>query len=80
MKTRQRLSYVELNVEVVSQLSRRFKPTPVVIKTSIEKLIEKEYLMRDPQDRKVIIYLVRFSLCGLPSPSLLTRLGCARVG
>ncbi|PLW50802.1 hypothetical protein PCANC_14292 [Puccinia coronata f. sp. avenae] len=57
MKTRQRLSYVELNVEVVSQLSRRFKPTPVVIKTSIEKLIEKEYLMRDPQDRKVIIYL-----------------------
>lgn len=57
MKTRQRLSYVELNVEVISQLSRRFKPTPMVIKTSIEKLIEKEYLMRDPQDRKVIIYL-----------------------
>ncbi|KAI9608015.1 hypothetical protein H4Q26_005468 [Puccinia striiformis f. sp. tritici PST-130] len=52
MKTRQRLNYVELNVEVVSQLSRRFKPTPIVIKTSIEKLIEKEYLMRDPQDRK----------------------------
>ncbi|KAA1130584.1 Cullin-3, variant 2 [Puccinia graminis f. sp. tritici] len=62
MKTRQRLAYVELNVEVVSQLSRRFKPTPVVIKTSIEKLIEKEYLMRDPQDRKIIIYLVRLLL------------------
>ncbi|POV95948.1 hypothetical protein PSHT_15402, partial [Puccinia striiformis] len=61
MKTRQRLNYVELNVEVVSQLSRRFKPTPIVIKTSIEKLIEKEYLMRDPQDRKIIIYLVRTS-------------------
>lgn len=57
MKTRQRLGYIELNNEVIGQLSKRFKPTPMVIKTSIEKLIEKEYLMRDPNDRKVIIYL-----------------------
>ncbi|KAH9808719.1 Cullin [Melampsora americana] len=58
MKTRQRLGYTELNHEVINQLAKRFKPTPTVIKTSIEKLIEKEYLARDNNDRKILIYLV----------------------
>ncbi|MBW0469608.1 hypothetical protein O181_009323 [Austropuccinia psidii MF-1] len=57
MKTRQRMGYIELSHEVISQLSKRFKPTTSIIKTSIEKLIEKEYLMRDSNDRKIIIYL-----------------------
>ncbi|EGG11016.1 uncharacterized protein MELLADRAFT_42064 [Melampsora larici-populina 98AG31] len=57
MKTRQRLGYTELNHEVINQLAKRFKPTPTVIKTSIEKLIEKEYLARDNHDRKILIYL-----------------------
>lgn len=58
MKTRQKLSYTELNHEVINQLAKRFKPTQTVIKTSIEKLIEKEYLARDANDRRVLIYLV----------------------
>ncbi|KAI8450296.1 cullin-4A [Phakopsora pachyrhizi] len=58
MKTRKRLNYLELNNEVLSQLSKRFRPSSNVIKTSIEKLIEKEFLIRDAEDRKVIIYLV----------------------
>ncbi|KAG0150085.1 hypothetical protein CROQUDRAFT_652767 [Cronartium quercuum f. sp. fusiforme G11] len=57
MKTRQRLSYIELNNEVINQLAKRFKPTQTVIKTSIEKLIEKDYLARDATDRRVLIYL-----------------------
>lgn len=71
MKTRQTLGFAELSTEVIAQLSRRFRPNPSVIKTAVEKLIEKEYLMRDPNDRKILTYLVRFpsTLC----PTLRTR-------
>lgn len=43
--------------DVTTQLRSRFLPSPVVIKKRIEGLIEREYLARTPEDRKVYIYL-----------------------
>lgn len=43
--------------EVTTQLRSRFLPSPVVIKKRIEGLIEREYLARTPEDRKVYVYL-----------------------
>jgi hypothetical protein len=39
--------------QVTRQLSPRFVPNPAVIKKRIESLIEREFLERDPNDRKV---------------------------
>lgn len=43
--------------DVTTQLRSRFLPSPVIIKKRIEGLIEREYLARTPEDRKVYIYL-----------------------
>lgn len=43
--------------DVTSQLKSRFLPSPVFIKKRIEGLIEREYLARTPEDRKVYVYL-----------------------
>lgn len=57
MKDRKTLVHSELVNEVVRQLSSRFAPKPNMIKRSIEKLIEKEYLERDENDRRKLRYL-----------------------
>lgn len=44
-------------VQVTQQLRARFLPSPVVIKKRIEGLIEREYLARTPEDRKVYTYV-----------------------
>lgn len=59
MKSRKLLPHSELVAEAVNQLRRRFTPKPVSIKLAIDKLIEKEYLERDEQDKKMLKYLVR---------------------
>ncbi|KOB78941.1 putative cullin 3 [Operophtera brumata] len=46
-----------LVAEVTEQLRVRFLPSPVVIKKRIEGLIEREYLARTPDDRKVYTYV-----------------------
>ena len=46
-----------LVAEVTEQLRARFMPSPVVIKKRIEGLIEREYLARSPDDRKVYTYV-----------------------
>ena len=43
--------------QVTQQLRARFLPSPVVIKKRIEGLIEREYLARTPEDRKVYTYV-----------------------
>ncbi|KAI9350328.1 Cullin [Obelidium mucronatum] len=57
MKSRKRLDHNKLVVEVTEQLSSRFMPTPAMIKTRIEGLIEREYLERDANERKVYKYV-----------------------
>ncbi|CAI7786261.1 unnamed protein product, partial [Closterium sp. NIES-54] len=43
--------------EVTKQLQARFLPNPAVIKKRIESLIEREFLERDRNDRKLYRYL-----------------------
>lgn len=53
MKARRVLDHHSIITEVTRQLSSRFNPNPVVIKKRIESLIEREFIERDPTDRKL---------------------------
>ncbi|BDA49097.1 Cullin-3 [Coccomyxa sp. Obi] len=57
MKARRVLDHNSIVAEVTRQLSARFLPNPTVIKKRIESLIEREFLERDPNDRKLYRYL-----------------------
>lgn len=57
MKARKRMQHNVLVAEVTEQLKSRFYPSPVVIKKRIEGLIEREYLARTPEDRKIYTYV-----------------------
>ncbi|XP_014225987.1 cullin-3 [Trichogramma pretiosum] len=57
MKARKRMAHNILVTEVTDQLRARFLPSPVIIKKRIEGLIEREYLARTPEDRKVYTYV-----------------------
>ncbi|KAK4475673.1 hypothetical protein MN116_000941 [Schistosoma mekongi] len=57
MKARKTLSHGQLVVEVIEQLKSRFVPTPLMIKQRIESLIEREFLARLEDDRRVYKYL-----------------------
>lgn len=57
MKSRKVLDHNSVITEVTKQLSGRFLPNPAVIKKRIESLIEREFLERDAEDRKLYRYL-----------------------
>ncbi|XP_074104942.1 cullin 3 [Cotesia typhae] len=57
MKARKRMAHNILVTEVTQQLRVRFLPSPMIIKKRIEGLIEREYLARTPEDRKVYTYV-----------------------
>lgn len=57
MKSRKTLDHNQLVMEVTRHLTSRFQPSPTLIKQRIEKLIEREYLERSQQDRRVYNYL-----------------------
>ncbi|XP_063696703.1 cullin-3-like [Culicoides brevitarsis] len=57
MKSRKKMTHNLLVSDVTTQLKSRFLPSPVIIKKRIEGLIEREYLARTPEDRKVYVYL-----------------------
>jgi cullin 3 len=57
MKARKKLAHQVLVAECVQQLKNRFSPNPVIIKKRIESLIERDYLARSPEDRKVYTYV-----------------------
>lgn len=57
MKARKEMQHNILVTEVIEQLKPRFLPSPVVIKKRIEGLIEREYLDRKPEDRKIYTYV-----------------------
>ncbi|GIY42772.1 cullin-3 [Caerostris extrusa] len=57
MKARKRMGHTILVAEVTEQLKSRFYPSPVVIKKRIEGLIEREYLARTAEDRKIYTYV-----------------------
>eukprot|EP01134_Creolimax_fragrantissima_P002409 CFRG2409T1 len=57
MKSRKTHRHSDLVRDVTQALQMRFVPTPVMIKTRIEYLIEREYLKRSPQDHSVYNYV-----------------------
>ena len=57
MKSRRTLDHANLVAEVTKQLGSRFKPTTQNIKKRIESLLEREYLERDKDDRRIYSYL-----------------------
>ena len=57
MKSRKTMEHSNLISEVTKQLASRFMPNPLLIKKRIESLIEREYLERSKNDRKVYNYL-----------------------
>lgn len=57
MKARKMLNHNDLVAEVMRQLSGRFVPSPQFVKKRVESLIEREYLERDEQDRRIYRYM-----------------------
>jgi len=57
MKARKTLDHNNLIAEVVKQLSARFAVEPAFIKKRIESLIEREYIARDKDNRRLYHYL-----------------------
>jgi len=57
MKARKALHHNDLIAEVSKQLSVRFVPSPQFIKKRIESLIEREYLERAKDDRRLYNYM-----------------------
>jgi cullin 3 len=57
MKSRRSFEHNLLISEVVKQLSSRFPSEPSFIKKRIEALIEREYIERDKENRKLYHYL-----------------------
>ena len=57
MKSRKVLDHNNIITEVTRQLAARFLPHPAVIKKRIESLIEREFLERDTEDRKLYRYV-----------------------
>jgi cullin 3 len=57
MKAHKQMLHDVLVAEVIEQLKSRFLPSPVIIKKRIEELVEREYLARAPEDRKVYTYV-----------------------
>jgi len=57
MKSRKTLDHNNLVAEVCKQLSSKFAVEPAFIKKRIESLIEREYLERDQEDRRLYRYL-----------------------
>lgn len=60
MKARKSAKYQVLVAEVIriiSDVSKRFRPQPSLVKRRIEELIDKEYLKRDENDRELFWYI-----------------------
>ena len=57
MKARKMLHHNDLIAEVTKQLSVRFVPSPQFIKKRVESLIEREYLEREENDRRMYTYV-----------------------
>lgn len=57
MKTRRRIEHNALLSECTKILSAKFTPDMLMIKKRIESLIDREYLERDPDDRRFYKYI-----------------------
>ena len=57
MKARRKIEYVNLVSETSRLLSLKFNPEPAQIKIRIESLIERGYIERDENDKRIFKYI-----------------------
>jgi cullin 3 len=57
MKTRNRLDWNQLQVEVINSLKNRFIPDTRMLKKRLESLVDRQFMRRDENDPKIIIYI-----------------------
>lgn len=57
MKARKVLEHQQLIAEVTAQLGARFQPSPQDIKRGIERLVDNDYLERNPGSRSTYTYM-----------------------
>ncbi len=57
MKSRNRLDWNKLQVEVINILQQRFNPNAKTLKKRLESLIDRQFMTRDENDPKVIVYI-----------------------
>jgi len=57
MKARRTIEHVNLVSETTKLLAAKFKPDPFQVKTRIELLIERGYIERDKDDKKIYKYI-----------------------
>ncbi|KAI9477450.1 hypothetical protein LPJ78_001655 [Coemansia sp. RSA 989] len=57
MKARKQMMHEQLVSETINQLSARFLPTPKMVKDTIGRLIDRDYLQRSPDDLRLYKYL-----------------------
>jgi len=57
MKSRRRLDFQSLIIETTKLLQMRFRPDPVQIKHRIEHLIERYFIERDEDDKRIFKYI-----------------------
>jgi len=57
MKARKRIEYVNLMSETTKFLAQKFSPDPSVVKVRIESLIERGYIKRDENDKRIFTYV-----------------------
>ena len=56
MKAKKTYKLVALRNDVIANMNM-FRPDPIMVKEQIERLIEREYMKRDQNDRTVLIYV-----------------------
>ena len=57
MKARRTIEHANLVAETTKLLQNKFKPDPIQIKQRIELLIERGYIERDENDKKIFKYI-----------------------
>jgi cullin 3 len=57
MKARRQIDNTNLIMETTKHLLIRFKPEPAQIKQRIEQLIERGYIERDEEDKRIFKYI-----------------------
>lgn len=57
MKARRTIEHANLVSEATKLLASKFKPDPFQVKTRIEMLIERGYIERDQEDKRIYKYI-----------------------
>ncbi|PVU89271.1 hypothetical protein BB561_005457 [Smittium simulii] len=57
LKSYKSIDHANLVAETIEQVKSRFQPAPVLIKSRIDSLIDRDYIERSSKDRKIYIYI-----------------------